>query len=358
MRQKKLLLTCVLGLLLLYGRDANAFWKYIYELSGPGPFYGMDFVFPWSLSKPTLTPPLNNDNVYRLRALGVNTTRLSTTLDGFSKNLPHQHLLREANIIPVPFPSGTMQGEDPGREEPQFVTDFLRVTVLTRASDEYQVMKAFLTDPEFAKFEASALGDRATPRERLAVAEARLTLATKVHLGLATEELRKILFRFGGGPSGFGTSLRMMPQIGVLKDGKLADQQINNRFFTLALGFAFTANNDDLYLPDFEGDKDVVWLTLYPAHEWRFAPFDGDRGNVIFNVGPAIHYFLGAQFSDFANASLRWRVGVQYGRLQAGLNFDVFAKVISLDDFGPVRDPTDLDRFSWGFFLGVDLTKH
>jgi hypothetical protein len=350
MHRKNFVLSCAIGLLFLPGRDADALWKYLGELSGPGPFYGIDFVFPWSLSRPDVTISLNNANLLLLRDLGVHSVWLSSSFEpesgdpGFGANRAHQLFVeREFGIILVPTAVAETARESRASPSRPRVSaeDFVSATAMTEQGNELALLRSFLTERQRLEFTTTRDNDVLT-------ADARLEVLNELSERILTERLRDRLEHYGAGTAGLFNSQLAIP--------KLANE-INNVFFSLSLGLAFAAENNIDHAGDFDGDKDVVWLSLYPALEWRFATFADGDGSVFVNAGPAVNYFSGAQFDDFAAVSVRARLGVQIWRIYGGLELNTFVSALSNDRFGGLSDGTDLDRVATGGFLTIDLTR-
>ena len=309
-----------------------------------GPFYGIDFVFPWSLSRPNVTLPVNNANIETLRSLGVDTAWLSSEFEGddggFNTNGGHQRLLEREFGIEL---GSTRQNI----EDPAFLKAFLEATGLDPRGKEQPLLRSFLNKDELKLFDNR---DEGTERDRdqlLTTAQDRLDVFNKYLEQVHTDRLRRILNNYGLRSAGLFNSQLTIPRIGAECECK---NEINNLFFTLSLGLAFATENNIPHAPDFAGDKDVIWLSMYQALEWRFLSFADGDGSAYFNVGPAINYFVGAQFEDFSAVSFRSRIGVQFWRIHGGFEINVFANALRNDQFGGLHT-TDLDRVTTGGFL-------
>ena len=334
MRRARRAFTCLSVLLLLASaQHAYAGWGWVEKMSGPGPFVGMDLLFPYSLSRlpKQITLEVHNANLDTLELLGVKSVKLPVECVGFLENKEYHSLLRRELGIALPA---------------------------KRKKEKCDEAEALVADGFLDVFTREITGLR--DRDKQAVSaegelglEKVLELANGFVLEILTERLRQKTQRFGADPAGVFGGFKMIP---AFKDehGRNTNT-FNNRFFTLSLGLAFALENNIRYADGFAGDTDVVWLSVYPAFEQRFKEICGGV-NLFFQVGPAVHYFLGAQFDDFLKVSIRGRFGVQLWALYFGGEVDYFLSAIRTDDFGAVPDPTDLDHWSVGGFVAFDLT--
>jgi hypothetical protein len=301
-------------------QQAYALWGWIEKLSGPGPFVGVDFPFPFPLSNPPeiVDEEMNNKNLEALAALGVETVKLPVKCDEFLDATSYQSFLnRELGLaLPVRLLDEKCDGDDlpkPGG-----------------------LLDTFLRQPR----------EKALLSERVKV---QLGLANKRVLVIVNERLRQSFRRFSSGPLGLFCGFR--PVVITDANGK---NTVKNLFFTLSVGFALTYQNHLRYPDGFAGDQDVLWLSVFPALEYRhklWGPF-----NVFGQVGPAAHYFAGGAFDDFLAASGKLRAGIQYKKIYVGAQFDYFFSDMNPERFGALANEGQ-HRRTWGLFFGIDLTR-
>jgi hypothetical protein len=273
-------------------QQAYAIWGWIEKLSGPGPFVGVDLVFPYPLTNPPelTSVSMHNDNLHELAVLGVETVRLREQCGEF---------LDDTRV-----PGGLID------------------TFLNRSGQ-----KALLP----------GRGDRV---------KAQLELTNKRVLEIVNERLRERFRRFRE----LGVFCGFRP---IVIEDERGRNKVKNLFFTLSLGLALTYENQLRYPDGFTGDKDVFWISVFPALEYRHPV--GRDFSLFSQVGPAAHYFAGGAFDDFLVGSARARAGFQYRKVYFGAQGDWFFNSVKPERFGALANE-GRHRSTWGLFIGIDLT--
>ncbi|MGH9335419.1 MAG: hypothetical protein ACRD21_16910, partial [Vicinamibacteria bacterium] len=187
MPRKMLLAICFLFALLTPSRDAHAFWRWIRELSGPGPWFGVDLIFPWSLSQPKLTPEMVNRNRDLLDSLELRLPSIAVTLEELAENQEHIALLNDTFGLSLrkPIASTTFLRTPQG-----FPDAFVDETTRSPARD-LSLLVAEL-DPEALKYFDASHRDP----------DLRFRYLNEALMRVQSRRLRSILRRFGAGPAG------------------------------------------------------------------------------------------------------------------------------------------------------------
>ncbi len=368
MRHRSWLLAVLVVALSTTARDAEALVDFLRKLSGPGPFLGLNLLFPHSLSSGKVTRELNNENLATLTMLGVDTEHLSPDLEGFVTNCAHQRLLeREFGLSlsdgslcsrTVAVASTTSEAAEKLRaaELEAAVSRFLNATRIELtggrcAGVQTAKLCALLPEAKRADFESTPDGSEA----RLIVARIRLRTLDELILDFKTLELRERIRHFDGGTGGFFGGFRPIPNLDCpeLPDNATCFNPINNWFFTLSLGASIALENDMGYPDGFSADKDVLWVSAFPAFEKRAFQSKDGRRSLFFQAGPAVHYFAGAGFDDFWKASIRGRVGVRFDKFYVGVQAEYFLTAFDHDEFG--GNPEEVHA-NGGIVFGYNLT--
>ena len=87
-----LVLACVFVLTLVPVVEVDAWWKGVGEMSGPGPFFGVDLIFPWSFANAELNLIAAATNQHLLNDIMPSDNpipQLSLSLLGFLENEAH-----------------------------------------------------------------------------------------------------------------------------------------------------------------------------------------------------------------------------------------------------------------------------
>lgn len=324
MRKARLSLLLFILFVSFSDRNAFAFWRYIWELSGPGGFWALDAVIPWSFASPRLTRDINNRNLKALRSIGLNTQKLSPAFSEFAQNAG-EILLFEKHL----------EKQMPAAASVRDIESFARA-FLKAAGDK---------DSDIFQLWGVALMSRAE--------EVFQSMQEEV-LASMTEELRRKVRHFSASPIGIFGSKAAIPRI----EGE--DSKTQNLFFNLSLGFAWSLNNDLDYGPAIEGEPRVYWLSVYTPIEYRFGQSEDLSRNFFVNAGPALNYFIGNTFDDFPHLSLKLQGGYRieiphFVPIHFGAEVEFFGSPLTPDLFGALPDGFDRDRIGYGVFVEMEL---
>ena len=348
-RKISLLLLCTTALMFAPTQTADAFWKGVGKWSGPGPFWGIDVVYPITFGPlPTIPDDfLENENNLRLLDRYFVPGVLVIDAVKFLKDDEEMKDLGEKYGVPAFSPPSWRDG-----------------------LNDAQILEAFVDAMQVAARDPTTGASKLAPLDPT-VADS--WLARTTNPGLLRDALERMgpfnRFRFPGLSKipGLFTS----QQIQRLQKGN-DTIDLAGQLLTISFGGAWSYKNDLPY-GDYSGSRSVRWLTLYPAYERRFCPCSkttapdaalpdaGTRpqhqNNVFWNVGPAVHFFDGDAFDSFRKVSVRSRIGYSFGWGKVGLGVgfegDYFFGAVEHTKFGALDNGTH--QWGWGFFMHIEV---
>ena len=329
---------CVIAMMLIPVGDAHAvFWDGVGKMSGPGPFTGVNVVYPFRIGT---TPQLDAEMLQNPGALRI---------------LNNYYLLFPLQTDPLALVNDV--------EMIRFLGERYDIDAFKNWSPSGKTVDDLLLEFDDALAAASFIQARIGSRLRRSSTPGSVTSATELlrelnHYILAEDdEVREHFedrYRRPGWSKVWGlfTSTAALRLPGKDSSNNVVNQA-SNQYVTVALGYAQSLENDLPYPDENTESKTVRWLMVYPAYERRFGLTQDGTKNFFANAGPALHRFSGAAFATFYKASVRGRVGWRYHSFSFGGQLEYFVNEIKHTEFGSADN--GVHRWSYGFFTNIEL---
>jgi hypothetical protein len=327
------LFTLALIEVMFVATEANAFWKGIGKMSGPGPFWGFDLILPFEPGVPYISRQMleNEQNVHTLNDFFYHFDEDNVKVPVFKTRI--EELVEDERLV---IRIGQRLNHDGLKKWPP--------TEIENDARSAKFKEQFLE-----AFAGRKAGVVSVPTDEVYVQLALLQFYDEWAADVNSEIGRKARF-FGFSCLGLCTSQKMLR----LSKGDSPEMVEMGKFLlTFSLGYQQSWENDLSYPASYGGSRMVRWLSFYPSLEWRFGLTQGQAVNFFVNAGPALHYFWGEAFDVFPRVSARGRAGVRFWRISVGAQVDRFFPRIGHTEFGST-DPRDHD-IGYGFFFGWEF---
>jgi hypothetical protein len=348
MPRRAVAVLCLSFSFLFCAADAHAFWRFIRELSGPGPWVGIDLVFPWSLRPPErFEVDSVNRNAQVFRSFGIALPPLEKTLDDLASNDRHIRLIEDTFNLNLP-------DSVPRRDLAETSDIEARRVEEAQARDALIAFRrAFGTITLSPELEQE-LENVDSEAFRKADAEQKFKHIESALMTKINREVEGVTRRFGAGPAGLFGSKQAMPQF--------ADRAsaLNNWYFSLSLSAALALDNDLRYAEGFTPDRTMLWISAYGAFEYRFWLFDetkNENRNFFVNAGPVFNHFVGDGFHNFIRFSAKSQFGYRIYPFHFGLEFEQAFPAYRPEDFEAEPESFTSDGSRVGLFVSIELVK-